>query len=67
MAGLVLACMAMIAGILAYTASATVPTNKSFAIMTGAQEAAGPGDPNARGAALVTVRPSTNQVCVMLR
>ena len=47
---LILACMAMIGGTLAYTASATVPTLRSFAMLNGAQEAPGPGDANAKGA-----------------
>ena len=64
---LILACMAMIGGTLAYTASATVPTTRSFAMLNGAQEAPGPGDANAKGAGLVTVRPSTNEVCISIR
>ena len=61
-------CVALVAGTLAYTASATVPTNKLYAMMNGAQEA-----PRARGcrtpagAAIFTVKPATNQVCVNVR
>jgi hypothetical protein len=64
---LVLACIATGAGMLAYSASATVPTNKLYSMLNGKMEAPGPGDANANGAALVTLRPSTNQVCISIR
>jgi len=67
LSALVLACMAMAAGTLAYTASATVPTNKLYTMMTGAQEVPGPGDANARGIALLNVRPASGEVCVNVR
>ena len=67
LSGLVLACIATAAGVLAYSASATIPTSRTFAMLNGAQEEPGPGDANAKGAALVTVRPSTNEVCIMIR
>ena len=64
---LALACMAMVAATLVYTASATVPTNKLFATLNGAQEVPGPGDGNATGAALVALKPGSNQVCINIR
>ncbi len=57
----------MVAGTLAYTASATVPTNRHYVILTGPQEVPGPGDPNATGVAFVNLQPATNQVCVKIR
>ena len=59
--------MALVAGTLAYTASATVPTSKLYAMMNGVQEVPGPGDANGNGAAIFTVKPATNQVCVNVR
>jgi hypothetical protein len=67
LSALILACVATAVGVIVYSASATVPTKKSYAMLNGAQEAPGPGDANATGAALVTVRPATNEVCVSVR
>ena len=64
---LIPACVALVAGTLAYTASATVPTSKLYGMLNGVQEEPGPGDPNATGAAIFTVKPATNQVCVNIR
>jgi hypothetical protein len=57
----------MVAGTLAYTAAANLPTNRHYASLSGAQEVPGPGDPNAAGVALVNVKPTTNEVCVKIR
>ena len=67
MTALVVGCIGVAAGLHVFSASATVPTTKSFAMLSGAQEAPGPGDANGKGVALITVRPSTNEVCVMMR
>ena len=67
LSALIPVCVALVAGTLAYTASATVPTNKLYAMLNGTHEVPGPGDPDATGAAVVTVRPTTNQVCVTVR
>ena len=64
---LVVGCAATALGVLAYSASGVVPTSKIFANLNGAQEAPGPGDANAAGAALVTVKPATDEVCINIR
>ena len=67
MAAIVVGCIGIAAAALAWSASATVPTNKSFAMLSGDREAPGPGDPDGKGVAIITVRPNTNEVCVMMR
>ena len=38
-----------------------------YAIMTGAAERPGPGDPDGIGRAVITIRDDTNQLCVVLQ
>ena len=64
---LVPGCIAMVVATLSHATASHTETNKLFSLLSGGQEAPGPGDANATGAGLANLRPGANQVCVAIR
>ena len=65
----VLAALGLLAtlGTASVTAVSTNATRVYLVLMTGAQEAPGPGDPDASGEAILIVNPNNDTVCFLMR
>ena len=64
---IVVAVTAVLGLIVAFADPAAAAPTHLFAVMDGAQEVPGPGDPDGRGVGIFDVFPNTGKVCVSVR